>query len=135
MNEEAINCTAVLEALGLVGPPATVEPVGGEGTAVWRVEHGGRVYALRLFGAGQEQVCGREVAVMRAARAGRIPAPEVVAEGVREGRPVLLLLWCPGRTLAEEAQAHPERGVALAQAAGRVLARIHAVPPPVVLRE
>jgi aminoglycoside phosphotransferase (APT) family kinase protein len=72
---------------------------------------------------------------MRAARAGGIPVPEVVAEGEWQGRPAVLLSWCPGRTLAEEALANPSEIPRLAGDAAQLLARLHRLTPPAVLFE
>lgn len=68
-----------------------------------------------------------------AARAG-LPVPRVHAEGVWCDRPTLLLEWGPGRTLEAELLSHPWRIRALSREFGRMLARLHAVPPPEMLR-
>jgi aminoglycoside phosphotransferase (APT) family kinase protein len=135
MNEDQIDPIAVLAALGVAARPSSMQPVGGEGTAVWRVEQGGATYALRLFREGDERLCAREAAVMRAVRAGGLPVPEVVASGAWEERPALLLSWCPGRTLAEAALADPRELAALARAAAATFARLHRLPAPAVLLE
>ncbi|MDP9375569.1 MAG: phosphotransferase [Chloroflexota bacterium] len=125
---------AVLDALGIADASA-VEPVsGGWDTAIWRVERGGERYALRLFRLEQAAACRHEVAAMRAAAEGGVPVPRLYAEGVWQGRPVLLLSWCPGRTLLEEVQARPWRGWTLGVAMGRMHARVHAIPAPEALR-
>jgi aminoglycoside phosphotransferase (APT) family kinase protein len=126
---------AILAALGVTGP-ATAAPVhGGFDTAIWRVEHGGARYALRVFRPEQAPACQREVAAMRAAAGGGIPVPAVHAEGVWHDRPALVLDWLPGRTLAQELRARPWRLWPLALAFGRMHARIHAVAAPAVLHE
>ncbi|MCL6506782.1 MAG: hypothetical protein K6T59_07135 [Bryobacteraceae bacterium] len=49
---------------------AAATPVhGGWDTLLWKVEHGGEAYALRLFRAEQVETCRRETAAMRAAAA------------------------------------------------------------------
>lgn len=124
---------AALTALGVTDATAITPVTGGWDTAIWRVESGGRVFALRVFREGQDEVCRREVAAMGAA-AGGLPVPEVYAQGSHEGRPALLLSWLPGRPLVDEITAHPWRVWSLATAFGRMQARIHAVRAPATLR-
>ena len=40
---------AVLDALGVSGVTSATPVAGGSDTALWRVERGGEVYALRVF--------------------------------------------------------------------------------------
>ena len=70
---------------------------------------------------------------MDAARAQGLPVPEVLAQGVWHERPVVLLSWCAGRTLAAALQARPWSAVGLGRAFGEMQARIHAVPAPAEL--
>jgi aminoglycoside phosphotransferase (APT) family kinase protein len=106
----------------------TATPVsGGQDTAIWRVEHGGMVSALRVFRPEQARMCQHEQAAMRIAVAGGLPVPEVRAEGVWQERPALPLSWCPGRTLLDALQTQPWRIPSLGLAFGRMQARIHAV--------
>ena len=67
---------------------------------------------------------------MTAARAHGLPVPEVLAQGVWQERPVVLLSWCPGKTLAAALQARPWTAWMLGRAFGEMQARIHAVPAP-----
>lgn len=125
----------ILAALGYTGA-TIIEPVtGGWDTHLWRVEHGGSVYALRVFRPEQAAGCRREAIVMQAALAAGLAVPRVHAEGVGAGRPALLLGWCPGRPLVKELGAHPRQFWPLAVAFGRMQARIHTLPAPAVLRE
>ncbi len=121
---------AVLAALGF-GQVERVAPVfGGKDAAIFRVERGDEAFALRVFRPGEERVCRHEMPTMRAARAGGIPVPMVHASGVWQHRPALLLEWCAGRTVVEEAVADPARAEPLGVASGRLLARLHRVDPP-----
>lgn len=95
----------------------------------------GAHYALRLFRAGQEDRCEREVAAMEAAAAGGVPVPEVHAQGVWQGRPVLLLSWLPGRPLLHHLLRQPWRARAYGSAFGEMQATIHALPAPDTLME
>lgn len=126
----AIDPHDVLAAIG-VGDARAISPVtGGRDTTIWRVRRGEREYALRVFRAEQAAAAAREVAAMRAAGAGGVPVPAVAANGSWNGRPVLLVEWCPGRTLMAEIERRPWRTVALGRALGRQQAAIHRVGAP-----
>lgn len=130
-----IDPRAMLAALG-IDEVEHVEPVfGGKDAALFRVERGSEAFALRVFRPGEEGVCRREMATMRAARAGGIPVPDVHAFGVGQGRPALLLGWCEGRTVVAEAVGDPSRAEPLGVTAGRMLARLHQVEPPDEVRQ
>lgn len=126
---------AILEALGWAAGTGAIVPVGGGmDTTLWRVERGGRAYALRLFKAGEDAVARREERAMRLA-VPEVPIPPVRAAGVWVDRPALLIDWCAGQTLLAALRADPRRAWALAQAFGATQARLHAAAPPVALRE
>lgn len=120
----------ILADLG-ISPVHTITRVeGGADTAVWRVEHGREVSALRVFRADQTASARREeIALAVSAEAG-IPGPTVRQAGVWQDRPVLLLSWCPGRPLVEILLTQPSLLRPLAFEFGRMQARIHAVPAP-----
>jgi len=121
---------AILRALGWSeGVGAITSVVGGADAALWRIERGGRVYALRLFRAGEAAVARREEAAMRLTVPG-VPIPTVRVAGVWEDRPALLIDWCAGRTLLDALRSEPRRAWALARAFGATQARLHAVVPP-----
>src|SRR5438045_4172551 len=112
----------LIAALGLP-PPSSVEPVkGGWDTAIWRVELDGAPYALRLFRADQAASSRFEATAMRAAATGGVPAPAVKAEGTWNGRPVVLIGWCAGRTIADELGRQPWRAWRLGLLLGATLA-------------
>ncbi len=120
----------ILAALGADDATAATPVSGGQDTAIWRIDRPGGRYALRVFATGEERKCAREVATMRAAAAGGIPVPTVHAEGSCQGRPALLLSWCPGRPLFAALQAKPLRVWPLGVRFGRMQARLHAVSLP-----
>ena len=125
---------AILAALG-VGDAERATPVaGGADTALWRVERGRDVFALRVFRPEQASVCRREAAAM-AAVAGRVPVPRVAAAGAWQDRPALLLSWCQGETLAAALGREPWRLWALGRRWGRALALIHQVRAPDAVKE
>ena len=135
MAENQLDPMPILAALG-VANVESVEPVsvGFGDTVIWRVQAGATDAALRVFPAGDTAGCGHEAAAMRAAAAGGVPAPRVLAEGAWRDRPALLLSWCPGRPVAAELAARPWRAWALGLHLGRMQASIHAVPAPDALR-
>jgi aminoglycoside phosphotransferase (APT) family kinase protein len=147
MTDDDLDPMAILAALGVPDAASAERVFGGWDTVIWRVERpsacahpgvgsqAGASSALRLFRAGEEETCRREVAAMRAAAAGGLPVPVVHAEGAWRDRPALLLSWCPGRPLRDELFARPWRAWPLGRAFGRMLARVHALPPPDGLRE
>lgn len=119
---------AILTALGVTSPSAVTPVSGGWDTRLWRVDHAGTAYALRVFRSEQASTCRREAAVMRMSSNAGLAVPRVHAEGCGLGRPALLLAWCPGRTLLAEAQARPWRVWSVGLAFGRAHAAIHALP-------
>lgn len=125
----------ILAALGLADPSSVTPVSGGWDTALWRIRRGSESFALRVFRPDQAGQWRRELDVMRLAIEGGLPVPRVEASTVWQGRPALLLSWCPGRPLLEDVRDGPWRAWALGVAMGRVHARIHAVPVPQGLLE
>ncbi len=129
-HDPALNPVDILTALGM--PTATsITPVhGGTDTAIWRVEHGARTSALRVFRPEQAATHQREIEAMEAARQANVPVPTIYASGVWHDRPVLLLSWSPGVPLWQAIRRHPWRVWSLGMAFGRTQAQIHRIPPP-----
>jgi aminoglycoside phosphotransferase (APT) family kinase protein len=131
-----IDPCAVLAGVGigsdLDGAGCTATPVsGGWDTSIWRVRFpgaGGQDYALRLFRAGQEAACAREVAAMHAAGEA-VPVPRVRLRGAWEGRPALLMDWAPGAPLLAALRARPWDSPLLGMAFGATQARLHRDAP------
>ena len=128
--EAAPHPAAVLAALGLPAPEAAERATGGADTLVWRVRVGGAALALRLLQPGQDGRCRREAAAMAAATAAGVPVPAVRAQGQWEGRPVLLMDWCPGETVTAAVTARPASARRMGRLFGAIQAAIHAVPAP-----
>ncbi len=128
----------LLAQLGIHDPRAVTRIPGGFGdSAIWRVEPSepdSRVLALRLFGPGDERGFQREAMAMRAARNGDVPIPAVLGAEIVAGRPVMLLEWCPGRTMMEDLLTRPERAWALGTLLGNVHGRLHTCDPDPDLR-
>ncbi|HUG14682.1 MAG TPA: aminoglycoside phosphotransferase family protein [Thermomicrobiales bacterium] len=130
MSADHLDPVAILTGLGYDNP-RSVEPVGGgRDTTIWRVEHGGTAYALRVFRPEQAPVVPREVAAMRAAAAGGVPVPEVHAVDASQRHPAMLLSWREDRTVVAELASRPERAWELGVLSGELLARINAVTAP-----
>jgi aminoglycoside phosphotransferase (APT) family kinase protein len=130
-----VDPAAILAALD-VGDARSIEPVrGGEDTLLWRVETDDRTYALRVMRRDQQSAARRELAALRAAHAAGLAVPAVHRSSTHEERPVMLLGWCPGRTLAAELAERPWRVWSLGHALGRAHARLNRVPAPPDLPE
>ena len=126
---------AILATLGYPGAEAVTPVSGGRDTSIFRVEHAGTSYALRVFRPEQQMVSQAEVLAMEAASVGGVPVPRVHAHGIHDGRSALLLDWCEGMMVVEALGRWPERAGALGAACGKVLARIHAVTVPAEHRD
>ncbi|GCE07442.1 phosphotransferase family protein [Dictyobacter aurantiacus] len=125
----------VLQALGVDGTPVATPLLGGFDMAMWRVEHEGQTYALRVFRPGAYEECEREQVVMEAAHAAGLPVPRVHRMGTWQDRPALLISWIAGRTLADELRARPWHLWPLGIAFGRTQAAINAVEAPALLKQ
>src|SRR5919107_2337650 len=134
MDEEQLNPNAILASLGFERPRSSERVSGGRDTAIFRVELGGELHALRVFRPGEDGVARREAQVMRAAGEGGVPIPRVCAEGRWRDRAALLLSWCPGRPMAEELAARPWRAWPLGVHFGQSQAAIHGRASPEALR-
>lgn len=125
----SLNPQVILASLGI--SDAQTEPVkGGSDTAIWRVEWQGQLYALRVFRPEQTDTCEAEVLAMQTVAAGGILVPSVIRRGVWESRPVLLLSWVAGKTLAAQLLSKPHLGWTLGRAFGQMQARIHQLSVP-----
>lgn len=128
--QELLDPHTILASLGVTGA-ADIQPItGGMDTAIWRVIWNAQPYALRLMRPQQAATYEREVAAMQAASTADIAVPAVVRKGMWEGRPVLLLSWLRGGTLAGELLSQPYRIWQLGTAFGRMQAAIHRIPAP-----
>jgi aminoglycoside phosphotransferase (APT) family kinase protein len=119
-----------LAALGIENV-TEVEPIsGGMDTLIWRVDTPDGAYALRLFRPEQQDQYANEVRMMQTVGALGVPIPRIIVHGVWEERPAILMEWCTGRTVLDEALAHPELCESLGISMGRLQARMHAVTVP-----
>lgn len=125
----------ILHSLGINGAPRVTPVQGSFDTAIWKVEHEGRAYALRVFREGAQEDCQREQIVMATARAAGLPVPEVHAAGIWRNRPALLITWLTGRVVEDELRTQPWHVWSLGVAFGRMQATMHTVPAPGLLRQ
>ena len=131
----ALDPREILRAIGIEDPDSVAPVTGGMDTAIWRVGHRENLYALRVFRPEQAPGIARETAAMIAAAAAGIPVPRLVQQGVWNDRPVLLLGWSPGQTVAQTLMRQPWRAWSVGDAFGQVQARLHRVAAPPVLAE
>ena len=129
-HDPTLDPVDILAALGVSAVTAIAPVHGGMDTAIWRVEHGSTISALRVFRPEQAETCRREIAAMQAAHEAHVPVPAIHASGTWHDRPALLLSWCPGLPLRDALRRQPWRAPALGAAFGRAQARIHHVAPP-----
>ena len=127
--QEDLDPHAILAALGLTGAAEATPVSGGADTAIWRIAHGRKLYALRVFRAEQAGTYRREIAAMRAALDGGLPIPAIHLAGSWRDRPALLLSWCAGEPLIRALQRRPGRVWNLGTQFGRMQAAIHAIVP------
>ncbi len=126
---------AILAALDFPNPEDVVPVSGGRDTALYRVTHDGRQYALRVFQPDQLAMSRNEVLVMNMVADSGVPVPRVLAYGVHDGRPAMVMDWCEGITVVEALSRWPERASALGAACGAALAHLHAVIVPTRLQD
>jgi aminoglycoside phosphotransferase (APT) family kinase protein len=101
-------------------------------TELWRVRRssGSSDLLFRLFAPGAEASARRELLAMRAAQAGGVPVPAVLACDVLDDRPFLLMTWSDGILAREALEAAPAQAHAIGVLLGETLGRIHGVAPP-----
>jgi aminoglycoside 3'-phosphotransferase-2 len=128
--KDELDPVAILTKFGIVEPISVTIQKGGSDTAVWRVEQADKVVALRVFHPEDQSVCEVEQIAMRIAAKANLPVPQVLAAEIWHDHPVLLLSWCPGRTLVEQLQLQPWSSWSLGKAFGRMQAMIHAAAVP-----
>ena len=125
---QQVDPLRVLNALGLAAPERISAVAGGWDTLLWRVDAAdGERFALRVFRPDQAAVCRREALVMRALVERGLPVPSVVADGISDDRPALLMSWCPGQPVLHKLTAEPWRVWALGTQMGRIHAHLHSV--------
>lgn len=124
-----IDPFAILASLDIHDAASATRVTGGADTLIWRVEHEGNTYALRLFRAEQKEPARREAVAMQAA-ASVAPVPKIIKQGLWQDRPVVLLEWCEGEPLLIYALQHPESIPTLGVEFGRLHARINQIPAP-----
>jgi aminoglycoside phosphotransferase (APT) family kinase protein len=129
-DQSSLDPSTILASLGITDA-THIEPLsGGFDTAIWRVIWQGTPYALRVFRPEQAVTYQREIRAMQLASEHGIQVPVIIRNGMWQDRPVLLLSWVEGQTLAAQLRAHPHRIWKLGSAFGRMQAAIHRIPAP-----
>jgi aminoglycoside phosphotransferase (APT) family kinase protein len=131
-----IDPTALLLSVGWPAPVAAERVLGGWDTELWRVTTpDGRAHALPVYRqrARSPRAAEREAAALRAVLAGGIPAPAVLATGVFDSRPFLILSWLRGRPMLDALPSRPWDLWRLGVALGRLQARLHTLGAPEAL--
>jgi aminoglycoside phosphotransferase (APT) family kinase protein len=122
-----INPLDILATLGM-STDATVKPVsGGLDTLLWRVTYKDKTFALRLFRSDQADQTKNELLNMQKAFAGGIVVPEVYKFSTWQERPVMLMAWCDGNTMADALKAQPYNLWSFALEFGRIHAKINQI--------
>lgn len=101
-------------------------------TDLWRIcrSDGPHDLLVRRFAAGADAMARRELLAMRAARAGGVPVPEVLACDMLDGRPVLVITWCDGVPAIEALESSPGDARRIGFLMGEALGRLHLVAAP-----
>lgn len=129
---------AFLAALGVEDVVEfTPLPSGMGGTLLWKVirDTAPQQLVLRVFPDGQDHLAEREAAAHRIARAGGVPAPQVINTGRVGDDVALVMTWSPGTQVAEQILASPAQAYAIGEACGRTLATLHRTALPAGARE
>jgi aminoglycoside phosphotransferase (APT) family kinase protein len=128
---------AILSSIGFPEVEALEPVLGGWDTSLWRfATTDGRLHALRVYPSPESAAAARrEEAALRACWNAGVPVPAVEASGQWEGRPALVLSWCPGTTCLAYMARRPWSAWRQGVAFGRQQARIHRVAPPPALLE
>ena len=137
MSGDEIDPHLILASLGYPEVQAVQRMLGGWETSLWRFETpDGQRHALRVYpGPEHARSAQKEEAALHACLDAGVPAPAVEITGQWEGRPLLVIGWCPGATLLSAMLRRPWSIWRLGSAFGRLQAQIHRVPPPAVLLE
>lgn len=127
----AVDPLAFCVALGWADVVRAEPLEGGADAALFRVQRAsGEVGVLRVFHPEQRSMALREAQVMPHVAAHGIPVPQVHAHGVVGERPAMLLAWAEGERSDTLLPFGLPGIAALGQAAGQLLATLHALPLP-----
>jgi hypothetical protein len=100
---DGIDPLEPLVALGIEGITGVLPVSGGMDTLIWRVETVHGTYALRLFQPNQRDQYWREIRAMEIVGTLGVPVPRITVHGMWGDRPAILMEWCDGRTVLDEA--------------------------------
>src|SRR3954469_12853550 len=132
---DAVNVEEVLGTLGVGGYTYSRLLAANFQKSVWRVDTTEGPFALRLLRPGDHHAADRELAILAVAGAAGVPVAALRARGTVDGRPVLLLSWSEGRTLAAQARARPWAVRRLGFVLGEQQALVHRAHLPELLAQ
>lgn len=122
---------AALNALDLASAELISAETRATDTRIWQVRHHGRMLAIRVLREEQSSVVQIERRAMDLARSAGIPAPEVIATVLIDGRyPAMAIEWIEGETVGDVLLSQPVLARRLGVQAGIILARIHSIRNP-----
>jgi aminoglycoside phosphotransferase (APT) family kinase protein len=124
MTAAPLDPLVILDALGARDITSVTPVLTGWDAAIWRIERSGQPLALRVLSPQQHRQAEHEVAAMCAVRA-LMPVPEVHISTAWEGRPVIVMDWLPGDSLADAVLARPRLAPHLGVSFGQAQARLH----------
>ena len=130
-DELAKALSSVLDGAAVEG---LVRLSGGASRETWSFSAGGRALILQRQRDGAVRGMGTEAEVLRAARAGGVPVPELVVDGSASdalGNPFLVVAAVKGETIARKILRDDRFGAArrsLTAGIGEAMARLHSIP-------
>lgn len=129
----AMDPLAILRDLGHARPVTVTALTANRDKGVWRVDSDEGTHALRVLRPDEHATARHEELAMGAARGVGIPVPGVTVTGSWQRRPAMLLSWCSGRTVQDEARARPWAVHHLGVICGRLQAELNRITPPPAL--
>src|SRR3954453_21323073 len=132
---DAVNVEEVLGTLGVGGYTHSRLRAANFQKSVWRVDTTEGPFALRILRPGDHHAADRELAILAVAGAAGVPVAALRARGTVDGRPVLLLSWSEGRTLAAQARVRPWAVRRLGFVLGQQQALVHRAHLPELLAQ
>ena len=118
---------AVLADLGIYNPSSVKQISGGNDTAMWLVKSADVKYALRILRHNEKKQFQAEQTAIELAEKANLPVPKIVAKGIFNEFPAILLSWCPGVTLAQQLFLKPWLIWKLGMMFGRMQAKMHTI--------
>ncbi len=124
---------SALSALGLPLAELVSAETRATDASVWQVRHDGRLLAIRVLREEQTSVMEIEHRSMDLVRSAGVPAPAIISTAMIDGRrPTMAIEWMAGESVGDVLLQKPHLARRLGAQAGNCLAKIHAIPDPVI---